>query len=54
VELVNADDLKGETVRRRAVFQWQDVARPGTVTGYAVQKIAHSGSTHVPEREPLA
>jgi hypothetical protein len=48
VELVCPRDLLAETVRRRAVFLWHDSARPGTVGGYAVQKIARNGSTHFP------
>lgn len=51
VELVCADDLKSELVRRRAVFQWIDAARPKSVdtSSYAIQKIASNGSTHLPE-----
>jgi hypothetical protein len=49
VELICADDLRTEVVRRRAVFQWHDSVRPGTLDGYAVQKIAPNGSTHFPE-----
>jgi hypothetical protein len=35
-------------VRRRAVFQWRDVARKGTLEGYAIQKIVYNGATYVP------
>jgi hypothetical protein len=51
VELVCAQDLRTGVVRRRAVYQWRDSARPGTLIGdgYAVQKITQSGSTHVPK-----
>jgi hypothetical protein len=37
-------------VRRRAVFQWADAARPAAVrlTSYAIQKIAANGATHFP------
>ncbi len=51
VELVCADDLKSEVVRRRAVFQWVDSARPKSVdtSSYAIRKIAANGSTHFPE-----
>jgi hypothetical protein len=50
VELICAQDLRTGVVRRRAVFQWRDSVRPGTLIGqgYAVQKIAQTGSTHVP------
>jgi hypothetical protein len=46
IELVDANDLRTEVVRRRAVFQWQDAARPGTLLGYAIQKLTMGGSTH--------
>jgi len=49
IELVSADDLRGELVRRRAVFQWRDSARPGRGVGYALQKLARNGATAVPE-----
>jgi hypothetical protein len=48
IELVNPADLRTEIVRRRAVFLWTDTARAGAAQGYAVQKIARSGSTHFP------
>jgi hypothetical protein len=48
VELVCAEDLRTEVVRRRAVFQWRDSVRPTTLNGYAIQKIAINGSTHFP------
>jgi hypothetical protein len=48
VELVCPDDLRTQVVRRRAVFLWTDTARTGTATGYAVQKITRTGSTHFP------
>ncbi|WP_446011955.1 LysM peptidoglycan-binding domain-containing protein [Candidatus Electrothrix sp.] len=48
VDLVCPKDLRTEIVRRRAVFQWQDSARQGTVTDYKVQKITENGSTHFP------
>ena len=51
IELVNPEDLRTEIVRRRAVFQWTDTIRPGTVQGYAIQKIAPNGSTHFPDPE---
>jgi hypothetical protein len=53
VELVCADDLRGEVVRRRAVFQWRDSARSRMVTrfSYAIQKIASNGATHIPPLE---
>lgn len=46
IELVDANDLRTEVVRRRAVFQWQEAARPGTLLGYAIQKLTMGGSTH--------
>jgi hypothetical protein len=48
VEMICADDLRTAFVRRRAVFQWQDAARPDPDLRHAVQKIAASGSTHWP------
>jgi hypothetical protein len=47
VDLVCADDLRTEVVRRRGVFQWQDTARRGGVE-YGVQKLTPGGSTHFP------
>jgi hypothetical protein len=46
IELVNPDDLLGETVRRRAVFDWLDTNRAGRSSQYGVQKVAAGGSTH--------
>jgi hypothetical protein len=54
VELVCPDDLRTQVVRRRAVFQWTDTARSGTATGYAVQGITRTGSTHFPIPDVLA
>ncbi|HEY0734357.1 MAG TPA: LamG domain-containing protein [Herpetosiphonaceae bacterium] len=48
IDLISKDDLPLGIVRRRAVFQWHDVVRIGTVDGYAVQKIAYNGATNVP------
>jgi hypothetical protein len=48
IELVCAEDLRTEVVRRRAVFQWNDSVRLGTLKGYAMQKITQTGSTHFP------
>jgi hypothetical protein len=48
IELISADDLRGELVRRRAVFQWRDAARPGSAVAYALQKIARNGATNIP------
>lgn len=49
VELLNASDLLRETVRRRAVFAWQDTCRVADESiVYAIQKIAANGSTHFP------
>jgi hypothetical protein len=50
IEMVCAKDLKTGIVRRRAVFQWPDSVRPGTLAeeGYAIQKITLTGSTHFP------
>ncbi|MGJ3245290.1 MAG: LamG domain-containing protein [Elainellaceae cyanobacterium] len=51
VDLVCAEDLRTEVVRRRAVFQWRDSVRPnaqGAVDRYAIQKITQTGSTHFP------
>lgn len=47
VELVCADDLRTEVVRRRAVFHWSDAVRPGTVKAHAIQKITQTGSTSI-------
>ncbi len=48
IELVCPEDLRTEIVRRRAVFQWSDTARPQSVKKYEVQKIAANGATHFP------
>ncbi|KAA3664354.1 MAG: hypothetical protein DWQ04_06150 [Chloroflexi bacterium] len=48
IELICADDLQQEIVRRRAVFKWLDITRNGDYK-YAIQKIAKNGSTHFPE-----
>ncbi|GAB4515274.1 MAG: hypothetical protein OHK0046_18510 [Anaerolineae bacterium] len=48
VELINADDLRTEVVRRRAVFHWFHAARALRESRYAIQKIALNGSTHFP------
>ncbi|HEU4404396.1 MAG TPA: hypothetical protein VFS43_03805 [Polyangiaceae bacterium] len=53
VELVCPDDLRTGVVRRRAVFLWTDTARAGITEGFAVQKIALTGSTHFPQPEVL-
>jgi hypothetical protein len=52
-DLVCPADLQTGVVRRRAVFHWTDSARPGTVDGYAIQKITLTGSTHFPQPEPV-
>ncbi|MBZ0283171.1 MAG: LamG domain-containing protein [Anaerolineae bacterium] len=49
IELVCPDDLRTEIVRRRAVFHWNDSARPARDNRYAIQKITFSGSTHFPD-----
>jgi hypothetical protein len=46
IELVNANDLKTDVVRRRAVFHLTDVVRKGSVSSYTLQKITPSGATH--------
>ena len=48
VEMVCAEDLRTEIVRRRATFQWRDTARPNRSNFHAVQKITLTGSTHFP------
>ncbi|UCE04717.1 MAG: hypothetical protein JSW07_13960 [bacterium] len=48
IELVCAEDLRTEVVRRRAVFQWTDSMRPQMLKDYAIQKITSTGSTHFP------
>jgi hypothetical protein len=53
IELVNPGDLRAEIVRRRAVFQWTDTARASAAIGYAIQKIARTGSTHFPVPEVI-
>ncbi len=51
VELLNANDLRRETVRRRAVFCWSDVFRSSSreLPLHAIQKISANGSTHMPD-----
>ena len=55
IELVNGEDLKGDVVRRRAVFQWFDTVRAAHANehgqfdwSYALQKVMPSGATHFP------
>ena len=48
VEMVCAEDLRAEIVRRRAIFQWRDTARPNRAVCQAIQKITLMGSTHFP------
>ncbi len=48
IELVNPDDLTGEIVRRRAVFQWQTPTRAERSKPIEIQKLTFSGSTHFP------
>ena len=49
IELVCAEDLRQEVVRRRAVFHWQDSTRISEVKPiYEIQKITETGSTHFP------
>ncbi len=48
VDMVCAEDLRSEIVRRRAVFQWRDSVRPNRSARHAVQKITLQGSTHFP------
>jgi hypothetical protein len=46
IELVNAEDLKTDVVRRRAVFHLTDIVRKGSVGSYTLQKISPSGAMH--------
>ncbi|WP_026416455.1 LamG domain-containing protein [Actinomadura oligospora] len=48
VELVNPADLRTEVVRRRAVFHFTDSTRPGRADLHTIQKLAQTGSTHIP------
>jgi hypothetical protein len=49
IELLNPDDLLNrETVRRRAIFHWTDIARKTKDYAYRVQKIMAGGPTYVP------
>ncbi|MAT42823.1 MAG: hypothetical protein CL609_10805 [Anaerolineaceae bacterium] len=48
IELVCADDLLQEVVRRRALFRWSDTAVVRTPAHYAVQKHTPDGATHFP------
>jgi hypothetical protein len=49
IELLNPADLLGETVRRRAVFNWNYSARQPRLRQYAIQKLTAAGSTHTIE-----
>lgn len=50
IELISADDLLTEVVRRRAIFHWQDSVRiRENQPIYQVQKITYTGSTHFPD-----
>jgi hypothetical protein len=53
IELVCPADLRTGVVRRRAVFLWTDTARTQAATGFAVQKLALTGSTHFPDPDTL-
>jgi hypothetical protein len=53
IELVNPHDLRTQIVRRRAVFLWTDTARAGAASGYTVQKLTFTGSTHFPVPDVL-
>jgi hypothetical protein len=48
IQIVCARDLRTGVVRRRAVFQWHDTARPGNNGRHVVQKITQTGATHEP------
>lgn len=48
VQLISPDDLQKGLVRRGRVFLKQDAARAGSIAGFAVQKIALNGASHVP------
>jgi hypothetical protein len=52
IELIDPNDLRGQNVRRRAVFLWKDTFRvnPDGLYSYAIQKITTGGSTHFPDR----
>jgi|GEM_PF-976606 len=52
IDMVCANDLTTEIVRRRAVFHWQDTTRPGREVRYAIQKISKNGATHFPDFSP--
>lgn len=53
IELICPDDLLGDVVRRRAVFQLQETVRNHHASArtyhFAIQKISALGSTHFPE-----
>lgn len=49
IEFVDPGDLRRDSVRRRAVFLWQDTVRPGGTPRYGLQKIVPSGSTLIPK-----
>jgi len=46
IELLNPTDLKTNAVRRRAVFQWDDVVRCTDINIFSIQKIESSGASH--------
>jgi hypothetical protein len=52
IELIDPNDLRGQNVRRRAVFLWTDTfrVRPRFTYSYAIQKITTGGSTHFPDK----
>jgi hypothetical protein len=53
IELVSAEDLRSDVVRRRAVFQLTDAFRVGRIQGYALQKITPLGEAHFPDVDVL-
>jgi|GEM_PF-6808106 len=53
IELVCAEDLRTEVVRRRAIFHWLDTVRTRSEISYFLQKITQTGSTYIPQEWTL-
>lgn len=53
MDLVDPRDLFRDSVRRRAVFVWQDTIRSSRRPQYAIQKILPNGSTLIPKLQNI-
>ncbi|HEX6373924.1 MAG TPA: OmpA family protein [Longimicrobium sp.] len=51
IDILDPGDLFGRQVRRRAVFRWEDYPAFERSLRWRVQKITHTGATHIPAFE---